>query len=65
VDGAWCGEQRREELLRLAGTEDYAPQLAWYVRVLQRALGKPLLGAFVHLTVRGEMAEVELGTPRA
>lgn len=45
--------------------EEYAPQLAWYARVLQRALGKPLLGTFVHLTVRGEMAEVELGMPRA
>jgi ATP-dependent exoDNAse (exonuclease V) beta subunit len=41
--------------------EEYAPQLAWYARVLERALRKPLRGAFVHLPLRGEMAEVELG----
>jgi ATP-dependent exoDNAse (exonuclease V) beta subunit len=38
--------------------EKYAPQLAWYGQVLQQALGKPMLGAFVHFPLRGEMAEV-------
>jgi hypothetical protein len=28
--------------------------------VLTRALGKPLAAAYVHLPIRGEMAEVEL-----
>lgn len=40
--------------------EEYAPQLAWYARVLERALGKPLLGAFIHFPLRAEMAEVRL-----
>ncbi|HET8539152.1 MAG TPA: UvrD-helicase domain-containing protein [Anaeromyxobacter sp.] len=41
--------------------EEYAPQLAWYARALERALGKPLLGAFVHFPLRAEIAEVGLG----
>jgi ATP-dependent exoDNAse (exonuclease V) beta subunit len=41
--------------------EDWAPQLAWYARALSSALGKPLRGAFIHLPLRGEMAEVEIG----
>jgi ATP-dependent exoDNAse (exonuclease V) beta subunit len=41
--------------------DDYAPQLRWYARVLASALKKPLKAAFIHLPVRGEMAEVELG----
>jgi len=35
--------------------------LRWYARVLASALKKPLKAAFIHLPVRGEMAEVELG----
>ncbi len=40
--------------------EEYAPQLGWYAQVLAKALGKPLRAAFVHLPMRGEMAEVRL-----
>jgi len=41
--------------------EEWAPQLGWYARVLAQALGKPLRAAYVHLPIRGEMAEVALG----
>jgi ATP-dependent exoDNAse (exonuclease V) beta subunit len=41
--------------------EDYAAQLRWYAKVLANALKKPLKAAFIHLPIRGEMAEVELG----
>ena len=41
--------------------EDYAPQLGWYAEVLEKALGKPMKAAFIHLPIRGEMAEVGLG----
>ena len=41
--------------------DDYAPQLRWYAKVLATALKKPLKAAFIHLPVRGEMAEVALG----
>jgi ATP-dependent exoDNAse (exonuclease V) beta subunit len=40
--------------------EEYAPQLGWYARVLADALKKPLRAAFVHLPIRGELAEVAL-----
>ena len=40
--------------------EEYAPQLGWYAKVLATALKKPLLAAFIHLPIRGEMAEVGL-----
>jgi ATP-dependent exoDNAse (exonuclease V) beta subunit len=40
--------------------EEYGPQLGWYARALQDALKKPLVGAFIHFPVRGEMAELEL-----
>jgi ATP-dependent exoDNAse (exonuclease V) beta subunit len=40
--------------------EEYAPQLGWYARVLADALKKPLKAAFVHLPIRGELAEVAL-----
>jgi ATP-dependent exoDNAse (exonuclease V) beta subunit len=40
--------------------EEWSPQLGWYARVLEKALGKPLRAAFVHLPIRGEMAEVRL-----
>jgi ATP-dependent exoDNAse (exonuclease V) beta subunit len=43
--------------------EEYAPQLAWYARVLGDALRKPLRAAYVHLPIRGEMAEVRLAPP--
>ncbi len=44
--------------------EEWAPQLAWYAQALAKALGKPLQAAYVHLPIRGEMAEVALGPPR-
>jgi len=40
--------------------EEYAPQLGWYAKVLATALKKPLRAAFIHLPIRGEMAEVGL-----
>jgi ATP-dependent exoDNAse (exonuclease V) beta subunit len=49
-------EERDRRLL-----EAYAPQLRWYARALKQALGKPLRGAFIHLPVRGEVAELDLG----
>ncbi len=44
--------------------EEWAPQLAWYAQALAKALGKPLQAAYVHLPIRGEIAEVQLGSPR-
>jgi ATP-dependent helicase/nuclease subunit A len=41
--------------------DEYAPQLRWYAKVLADALKKPLKAAYIHLPIRGEMAEVELG----
>lgn len=41
----------------------WAPQLAWYARALAGALGKPLRAAFVHLPLRGELAEVAFDGP--
>ncbi len=38
--------------------EEYAPQLGWYAKVLAQALKKPMKAAFIHLPIRGEMAEV-------
>lgn len=40
--------------------EEYAPQLGWYAKVLAKALGKPIKAAFIHLPIRGEMAEMGL-----
>jgi ATP-dependent exoDNAse (exonuclease V) beta subunit len=40
--------------------EEYAPQLGWYAQVLARALGKPLRAAFIHLPIRGEIAELHM-----
>jgi ATP-dependent helicase/nuclease subunit A len=40
--------------------EEYAPQLGWYARALTSALRKPMKAAFIHLPIRGEMAQVEL-----
>jgi len=53
------GERERDRKV----TEEWAPQLGWYAAVLARALGKPLAAAYVHLPIRGEMAEVELSPP--
>lgn len=50
------GERERDRKV----TGEWAPQLGWYAAVLARALGKPLAAAYVHLPIRGEMAEVEL-----
>ncbi len=41
--------------------EDWAPQLAWYAGALSAALRKPLRAAFIHLPLRGEIAEVGIG----
>ena len=40
--------------------EEYAPQLGWYAKALAQALKKPLRAAFIHLPMRGEMAEVKV-----
>ena len=39
----------------------YAAQLGLYAFVLARALGKPLLAAFIHLPIRGEIVLVDAG----
>jgi ATP-dependent exoDNAse (exonuclease V) beta subunit len=39
----------------------HAAQLGLYAFVLERALRKPLLAAFIHLPVRGEIVEVDVG----
>jgi ATP-dependent exoDNAse (exonuclease V) beta subunit len=39
---------------------EWASQLGWYAQVLAKATGKPLRAAFIHLPIRGEMAEVDL-----
>jgi hypothetical protein len=49
------GEAERDE--RLAA---WAQQLGWYAQVLARVTRKPLRAAFIHLPIRGEMAEVDL-----
>lgn len=49
------GEAERAE--RLSG---WAPQLGWYAQVLATVTGKPLRAAFIHMPIRGEMAEVDL-----
>jgi ATP-dependent helicase/nuclease subunit A len=38
----------------------HAAQLGLYAFVLERALRKPLLAAFIHLPIRGEMVEVDV-----
>lgn len=38
--------------------EEYAGQLGWYGRVLEGATGKPMRAAYIHLPIRGEMAEM-------
>jgi ATP-dependent exoDNAse (exonuclease V) beta subunit len=50
------GERERDRKL----VEEYAPQLGWYAKVLAEALGKPMKAAYVHLPMRGEVAEVKL-----
>jgi ATP-dependent exoDNAse (exonuclease V) beta subunit len=39
----------------------HAAQLGLYAFALERALQKPLLAAFIHLPIRGEMVEVDVG----
>jgi ATP-dependent exoDNAse (exonuclease V) beta subunit len=39
----------------------HAAQLGLYAFVLERALKKPLLTAFIHLPIRGEIVEVDVG----
>ncbi len=48
-------ERERDERLSA-----WASQLGWYAQVLAKATGKPLRAAFIHLPIRGEMAEVAL-----
>ena len=48
------------EAARTERVPGYAPQLARYARALERALHKPLLAAFIHLPLRGELVEVDL-----
>ena len=38
----------------------HAAQLGLYAFVLEQALKKPLLAAFIHLPIRGEMVEVDV-----
>jgi len=40
----------------------YTSQLRWYAEASTRALGKPLKAALIHLPMRGEIVEVEVGT---
>ena len=49
------GEAERDKRL-----SEWAPQLGWYAQVLAKATGKPLRAAFIHLPIRGEIAEVDL-----
>jgi ATP-dependent exoDNAse (exonuclease V) beta subunit len=49
------GAAERDERLPV-----WAQQLGWYAQVLARATGKPLRAAYIHLPIRGEMAEVDL-----
>lgn len=42
----------------------HAAQLGLYAFVLERALGKPLLAAFIHLPIRGEIVEVDVSVAR-
>ncbi len=49
------GAAERDERL-----STWAQQLGWYAQVLARVTGKPLRAAFIHLPIRGEMAEVDL-----
>jgi ATP-dependent exoDNAse (exonuclease V) beta subunit len=51
------GERERDRRV----VEEWAPQLGWYASALEKALGKPLKAAYIHLPIRGEMVEVRLG----
>jgi ATP-dependent helicase/nuclease subunit A len=42
----------------------HAAQLGLYEFALERALGKPLLAAFIHLPIRGEIVEVDVAGAR-
>jgi ATP-dependent helicase/nuclease subunit A len=48
-------EAERDERL-----PEWAQQLGWYAQALATATGKPLRAAFIHLPIRGEMAELAL-----
>ncbi len=49
------GQAERDERL-----PTWAQQLGWYAQVLAIAMGRPLRAAFIHLPIRGEMAEIDL-----
>jgi hypothetical protein len=40
---------------------EHAAQLGLYAYALEHALGKPLLAAFIHLPIRGELVELCVG----
>jgi ATP-dependent exoDNAse (exonuclease V) beta subunit len=48
----------RERDARVVG---HAAQLGLYALALSRALERPLLAAFIHLPIRGELVEVDVG----
>ncbi|HEX8908266.1 MAG TPA: PD-(D/E)XK nuclease family protein, partial [Anaeromyxobacteraceae bacterium] len=50
---------------RDARVVEHAAQLGLYAFALERALGKPLRAAFIHLPIRGELAEVDVGAALA
>ncbi|MCB9694511.1 MAG: UvrD-helicase domain-containing protein [Alphaproteobacteria bacterium] len=47
------GDARRD-----AAVQQYSGQLATYARILRRAFGRPVLGVWLHLPLRGELVEV-------
>jgi ATP-dependent exoDNAse (exonuclease V) beta subunit len=49
------------EAERDARAVEHAAQLGLYAFALERALAKPLLAAYVHLPIRGELVEVDVG----
>ena len=49
-------ERERDERVAVYGT-----QLGLYAFALGRALGRPVLGAFIHLPIRGEIVELDVG----
>ena len=54
------GERERD--LRVV---EHAAQLGLYAFTLERALGKPLRAAFIHLPIRGELIEVDVASALA
>jgi hypothetical protein len=61
TDGTALDQIANLRFSKIIYIEDYVTQLRWYAKVLANALKKPLKAVFIHLPIRGEMAEVELG----